>query len=72
MANNRIYLKCNICGKTLFLGKSFLQGYYYVNYDQLKDPGAPSLEDKLNNFYDEHVYCGDSSSDGDFSIEYER
>ena len=71
MANNRIYLKCNACGKTLFLGKSFLNGYTYVNYDRITNPFAKSLETKLNDFYDEHTYCGLSLNDGDFSIEYE-
>lgn len=71
MANNRIYLRCNGCGKTLFLGKSYLSGYFYENYDRLRDPKSPSLERKLNEFYDEHTYCGNARGDGDFSIEYE-
>ena len=64
MANNRIYLRCNGCGKTLFLGKTYWGGYYWENL------GAP-LERTLNDFYDEHTYCGDAWGDGDFSIQYE-
>lgn len=67
MANNRLYLRCNACGKKLFLGKSFLMGYYWENY--AKD--GKHLEDKLNEFYDEHTYCEGGYDDGDFSLEYE-
>jgi hypothetical protein len=51
MANNRIYLRCRGCGDVLYMGKSFLEGFYYLSYD-----GIP-LERKLNDFYDEHNYC---------------
>lgn len=71
MANDRIYLKCNVCGALLYLGKSFAQGFYYVNYDKERDSSAPSLDEKLNMFYDKHAFCGDSHSDGDFSLIYE-
>ena len=66
MANNRIYLKCNVCGDTLFLGKSFLSGYYWNKYE--KEP--VHLENRLNEFYENHTWCG-NVCDGDFSIEYE-
>lgn len=51
MANNRIYLRCKGCGATLFLGKTFLQGYYWEDY------GGGPLQDRLNDFYDTHNYC---------------
>ena len=51
MANNRIYLRCKGCGATLFLGKTFLRGYYFDRY------GGPPLEDRLNDFYETHNYC---------------
>lgn len=50
MADNRIYLRCKSCGRTLFLGKCGL-GYWYTSYD-----GIP-LEEKLNEFYEKHNYC---------------
>lgn len=51
MANNRIYLRCRGCGNVLFLGKSYLDGFYYpCNTDV-------SLERQLNDFYEEHNYC---------------
>lgn len=66
MANNRLYLKCYCCGKTLFLGKSFLSGYFTDGLLDIKD---------LNNFFDDHSYCieGENGpySDGDFKLEYE-
>ena len=66
MANNRIFIRCNVCGEKLFLGKSFLNGFYYENYDN------STLEDKINNFYNKHTYCNDNDSDGDFDITYEN
>lgn len=72
MANNRIYLRCNECGEKLFLGKSFLMGYYWTNYGKLNgDPNSPPLEDELNEFFIKHRYCGDNPTDGDYSIDYE-
>ena len=72
MANNRIYLKCNVCGEMLYLGKSFAMGYYWENYGKLNgDPNSPPLEDRLNEFFDKHTYCNNEGNDGDYSIEYE-
>jgi len=55
MADNRVYIKCSVCGDTLFIGKSFYDGVHYTNY--LPEEG--SLEDKLNNFYSEHEHLDD-------------
>lgn len=55
MADNRIYLKCSICGGELYLGKSFYHGLSYKNYS----PEDGSLEDKLNGFYIEHDHLLD-------------
>lgn len=54
MANNRMYMRCRTCGDCLYLGKTYSDGYFYVNYR--KEEG--SLEDQLNRFFDEHHYCG--------------
>lgn len=62
MALNRIYLRCKKCGSTLFLGKTFGEGYYWYKYDDKR-----SLEERLNSFYDEHDICGETC----FEIEYE-
>lgn len=53
MANNRIYLRCRTCGKTLFLGKCFGDGYY-TNNDYYKDN---TFLESLNKFYGEHNWC---------------
>lgn len=50
MANNRIYMRCRGCGACLYLGKSYLHGYYYT-----KTEGC--LEEKLNRFFEDHNYC---------------
>lgn len=51
MANERLYLRCRACGGTLYLGKSYLGGFYYTSYT-----GEP-LESKLSDFYEKHTYC---------------
>lgn len=52
MADNRIYLKCSICGDELLLGKSFYNGLYYKDYSN----EGVALEDKLNKFYQDHIH----------------
>lgn len=53
MANNRLYLKCK-CGKRLFLGKHFEEGWYIGNY--IADYKKPFGE-VLNDWHDEHIEC---------------
>ena len=55
MADNRIYMKCSVCGAELFLGKSYYNGAFYTNYS----PDEGSLEEKLNRFYDKHMHLDD-------------
>lgn len=67
MANNRIWLKCNMCGKQYLLAKSYGGGFYLPH--TYSDAG-------LNQFFDDHAYCFQSethmlSVEGDFSLEYE-
>lgn len=81
MADNRIYLRCKGCGKELFLGKRLGFGYYWKNYGKEnnqrfannpnweKQDDRP-LEDRLNDFYDEHMCCGDEGFDC-FELNYE-
>lgn len=80
MANNRMYLRCAECKRVLFLGKRFGTGYYWHNYGyennaaHKDDPGwRPQddrpLEDRLNAFFEEHEWCGDSLDH--FDIVYE-
>ena len=51
MANERLYLRCRACGDTLYLGKSFLGGFYYGAADR------GHLESELSDFYEKHTYC---------------
>ena len=59
MANNRIYLRCRRCGKSIFLGKCFGDGYY-TNDVYYKDK---TFIEALNNFYDKHNFCYDEPVD---------
>ena len=65
MADNRIYLKCKTCGKSLYLGKRLGFGYWWEDY------GNGSLEKQLNEFYDKHYNCMCEGLDC-FEIEYEE
>jgi len=48
MANNRLYIRCKCCGKTVFIGKH-LAGALHVDKD---------VSYRLNEFYATHNYCG--------------
>ena len=52
MADDRIYLRCKICKKVLFLGKRLGFGYYWENYGDERP-----LEDLLNEFFETHFEC---------------
>lgn len=80
MADNRIYLKCEECGGLLFLGKRLGGGYYWRNYGKennannknnplWKTQDERPLEERLNDFYETHEWCGDSLDH--FKIVYE-
>ena len=83
MANNRIYLKCDGCGGTLFLGKRFVRAYYWMNYGKINNDNnraepkinykyqdETELEDRLNQFFADHEFCGFKGLDH-FSITYD-
>lgn len=91
MADNRIYLKCEECGGMLYLGKRLGGGYYWYNYGaennrKFKDNPNYKLQDdrpleaRLNQFYDNHEWCGNSldhykivyESDDDFEWKTEE
>ena len=57
MADNRIYIRCRTCGRTLYLGKIFAyDGYYFDEDCSIKNTGK-TLAQRLNDFYDEHMLC---------------
>ena len=81
MADNRMYLRCRGCGKELYLGKRLGVGYYWENYGKLNnehhvnDPNwakqdERSLEDRLNQFYEDHEWCEGAGLDC-FELIYE-
>lgn len=55
MANNRMYLRCRKCGRTLYIGKTFLDGYYY--YPTKEYMKGRTFQEILNDFYEEHTWC---------------
>ena len=77
MADDRIYLRCKICKKALYLGKCFYcRPFYWADYAKINnkmlkdDPDFEpekehNLEELLNDFYEEHFYkCGPGHLDG--------
>lgn len=70
MANNRMYIRCMVCGKTCLIGKSFGTGYA-VPLAQAKN-----LTAKLDDFFFEHSFCHNGelnvTCDGLYEIAYER
>ena len=66
MANNRLRIKCRVCGETLPVAKTMGSGYYL----------SPVFSaEKLEKFLDDHAFCdngtGDIGDEGDFCIAYE-
>ena len=55
MANNRLYIRCSTCGKVCAIGKHFMGPWYL--YDE--------LEERLQQFFNDHVYCDDYNKFGD-------
>lgn len=56
MADNRIYLKCAVCGEGICIGKSFYEGAYYPDTAYSND----YLVNRLNDFYEAHIHLFDS------------
>ena len=80
MADNRMYIRCESCGKMLFLGKRLGFGYYWWNYGKdnneanrgkpwYKEQDERPLEDRLNEFFANHTWCGGEQDN--FRIVYE-
>ena len=61
MANNRIYIKCNVCGEYVSIAKSFGGAFEPV----------VNIERKLFDFMKKHAWCGPAESEGDFDLAYE-
>ena len=65
MANNRMYLVCRICGKSLLIGKILGIEFY------IPPCYSNCLEKKLNDFYVKHS-MGKCSKNGNNSISAEN
>lgn len=71
MANNRMYIRCMVCGEKCYIGKSFGMGYDIprMAYDMGKT---------LDRFFYDHVFCHNGAllvnvtCDGLYEIVYER
>ena len=61
MANQRMFLRCRSCGEQFFIGKRMRGGYY---------TGGFVDSEKLDLFYDRHVYCKGNGEDC-YEIAYE-
>ena len=66
MANNRLRIKCRVCGKTFPVAKT-MGGEYYL---------SPAFSaDGLEDFFSEHAFCDKGTEgigdEGDFCIAYE-
>ena len=48
MANNRMYIRCRVCGEVIMIGKCYGDGYYTLD---------KNLNKVLDKFFDEHTYC---------------
>lgn len=74
MADDRVYMQCNICGKKLFLGKQLgWSAFYWENYGLITNPHSSPLEVRLNVFFGNHTHPESNSVswNGDYSIVYE-
>ncbi len=52
MANERMYLYCKHCGARLYMGKHSYGNMHFAN-----DIIMNNFGEKLQRFYDEHLYC---------------
>ena len=70
MADDRLYIQCNICGKKFFIGKQFAYGSFYLQ-DYYTDD-KPFI-DRLNEFYEDHNHCERYVCrwNGNYSLVYE-
>ena len=65
MANNRIMMKCLVCGETYPIAKTFGSGYALSNVFS---------EENLQKFLDDHTFCEKGEApggEGEFGLEYE-
>ena len=63
MANNRLYIRCKVCGKRYFVGKHYNDGWYTdKTYDDYFNKKAV---DFFNDIFNEHYECFHKVVDGE-------
>ena len=60
MANRNIFISCKECGEKFRIAKSDNMGFFV--------PVCENFAEQLNDFYEQHAFCNDSKSDGNFEI----
>lgn len=68
MANNRLYLKCK-CGKMLFLGKHYEDGWMIGRYNENY---RKSFGEVINEWHWEHLECFYKWHDNPYTITTEN
>ena len=63
MANDRLYIRCKNCGTCLYLGKHFMDPFYWRNYRR----DGRHLEDFLNDFFEQHCWCDQMDENDEFN-----
>ncbi len=48
MANNRMFVRCRVCGEIIMIGKCYGGSYYTPD---------KNLNEALDKFFEEHAYC---------------
>lgn len=73
MADDRIYLQCNICGDKFFLGKQFAWDAFYLEDYHYELHHDKTFIERLNEFYEAHNHIGEDVCryNGNYSIVYE-
>lgn len=73
MADDRIYLQCNICGDKFFLGKQFAWDAFYLEDYHYEHHHDKTFIERLNEFYEAHNHIGEDVCrwNGNYSLVYE-
>lgn len=70
MANNRIYLKCKICGNTHAFAKFYPSGGFIAG-DSAGWYMSHGQPERMNEFFEEHQHDVDSKTFGGYQYELE-
>lgn len=70
MANNRLYLKCNLCGERFYMAKYYPSSGWYTNLSDMttEEEGVLAWYNDLQEFFDEHSPYVARGLDGRFTL----